>query len=114
MRAPSLTFPLIGFAASLMLTLAAYAAVLWHLAAGVWLVGLLLALAVAQLIVQLVFFLYLGADTASRWRALLFAATIGFVFVVVAGSIWIMQHLNYNMMASPSAMQKYIGSQQGF
>jgi hypothetical protein len=32
----------------------------------------------------------------------------------VIGSIWIMGHLNYNMMASPSDMNSYIQSQDGF
>ena len=39
---------------------------------------------------------------------------MGIILIVVVGSIWIMDHLNYNMMASPADMNTYIQSQDGF
>lgn len=110
----SLKLPAYGLVFSLALTLGAYAAVTGHWLSGRTLAAAILGLALAQLIVQMTCFLDLGFGAGSRWRLLTFAATVGLVAVIVIGSIWIMAHLNYSMMASPDAMREYIESQQGF
>jgi cytochrome o ubiquinol oxidase subunit IV len=58
----------------------------------------LAALAVAQMGVHLAFFLHIttGPDNTNNALALAFGALI--VGVVIAGSLWIMYHLNANMM----------------
>ena len=58
----------------------------------------LAALAVAQMGVHLVFFLHIttGPENLNNALALAFGALI--VGLVIAGSIWIMVHLNMNMM----------------
>lgn len=87
---------LIGFVLSIVLTLAAF-----------WLVGqgfskevtiaLLITLAVAQLWVQLICFLHLGAEQRPRWHAITLAFAAFVVLVLVGGSLWIMSHLEHNM-----------------
>ncbi|HSD12174.1 MAG TPA: cytochrome C oxidase subunit IV family protein, partial [Patescibacteria group bacterium] len=77
-------------------------------------IAAILVLAVAQLVVQMLFFLHVGSETGPRLNLASFAITVALIMIVVLGSIWIMGHLNYRMMASPSAMQDYIKSQQGF
>jgi cytochrome o ubiquinol oxidase subunit IV len=59
----------------------------------------LAALAVAQMGVHLAFFLHIttGPDNTNNVLALAFGVLI--VGVVIAGSLWIMYHLNTNMMA---------------
>ncbi len=104
---------IVGFMASLILTLAAYFAVVGQLLVGQLLVVVILALAVAQLFVQAFFFLHLGEEIGPRWKLWAFISTLGIVLIVVVGAIWIMGHLNYNMMASPTEMNKYINSQDG-
>jgi cytochrome o ubiquinol oxidase subunit IV len=108
---------IIGFLISIGLTLLAYFAVVSPasvgLAPGAVLVAILI-LAVVQLVVQLFFFLHLGSGEGAGWRTAIFASTIALVLIVVIGSLWIMNHLNYNMMMSPTEMQQYIQSQQGF
>jgi cytochrome o ubiquinol oxidase subunit IV len=108
---------IIGFALSIVLTLAAFFAVVspasFHLGSGAVLVTILV-LAVVQLVVQMLFFLHLGSGAGARWRMGVFFATLGLVIIVVLGSLWIMNHLNYNMMMSPTQMQQYINDQQGF
>jgi cytochrome o ubiquinol oxidase operon protein cyoD len=86
----------IGFALSVVLTLAAYLIVVNHSFKGWDLTFVLAGLAVAQLLVQLLFFLHLGRESRPRWnlQVLLFAA--GVVFIVVFGSLWIMKNLQYN------------------
>jgi cytochrome o ubiquinol oxidase operon protein cyoD len=58
----------------------------------------LAALAVAQMGVHLAFFLHIttGPDNTNNALALAFGALI--VGIVIAGSLWIMYHLNTNMM----------------
>jgi cytochrome o ubiquinol oxidase subunit IV len=62
-------------------------------------------LAIAQMGVHLVFFLHLttGADNTNNVLALAFGLLI--VFLVVGGSIWIMGHMNQNMMPTDRFMQ---------
>lgn len=64
----------------------------------------LVALAIAQMGVHLVFFLHLTSDpdNANNVIALLFGILI--VALLVGGSIWIMGHLNQNMMPTPQLM----------
>lgn len=61
------------------------------------LVGLAL-LAFTQMIVQLYLFLHLGEELKPRLRAWSFVFMSVILFIVVAGSLWIMAHLDYNMM----------------
>lgn len=55
-------------------------------------------LAIAQMGVHLVFFIHIttGPDNTNNVMALAFGLMI--VFLVVAGSLWIMTHMNHNMM----------------
>lgn len=58
----------------------------------------LIVLAIAQMGVHLVFFLHIttGPDNTNNVLALAFGVLV--VFLVVVGSIWIMNHLHQNMM----------------
>jgi cytochrome o ubiquinol oxidase subunit IV len=62
-------------------------------------------LAIAQMGVHLVFFLHLttSPDNVNNVMALAFGVLI--VFMVIAGSLWIMAHLNHNMMPMDQIMQ---------
>jgi cytochrome o ubiquinol oxidase operon protein cyoD len=61
----------------------------------------LVVLAFAQIGVHLVFFLHLGTgpDHTNNIVALAFGLLI--VFLVIAGSVWIIANLNWNMMDTP-------------
>jgi cytochrome o ubiquinol oxidase subunit IV len=62
-------------------------------------------LAIAQMGVHLVFFLHIttGPDNTNNVMALAFGLLI--VFLVIAGSLWIMANLNHNMMPMDQIMQ---------
>ncbi|MGE5158253.1 MAG: cytochrome o ubiquinol oxidase subunit IV [Gemmatimonas sp.] len=66
----------------------------------------LIVLAIAQMGVHLVFFLHIttGPDNTNNVMALAFGLLI--VFLVVGGSVWIMSHLNANMMPMEQIMQE--------
>ena len=61
----------------------------------------LVVLAIAQMGVHLVFFLHItsGPDNTNNVLALAFGVLI--VFLVMIGTIWIMMHMNANMMPGP-------------
>ena len=89
---------LIGYGLAIMLTAASFAAAQSDLIYGPAIISALVVLAVAQMGVHLVFFLHLttGPDNTNNVLALAFGVFI--VVLVVLGSIWIMTHLNHNMM----------------
>ena len=62
-------------------------------------------LAIAQMGVHLVFFLHIttGPDNVNNVMALAFGVLI--VFMVIVGSLWIMAHMNHNMMPMDQIMQ---------
>jgi cytochrome o ubiquinol oxidase subunit IV len=62
-------------------------------------------LAIAQMGVHLVFFLHIttGPDNVNNVMALAFGVLI--VFLVIAGSLWIMANMNHNMMPMDQIMQ---------
>ena len=65
----------------------------------------LVALAIAQMGIHLVFFLHIttGPDNTNNVLALAFGVLI--VFLLIAGSIWIMANLDANMMPMDKVMQ---------
>ena len=58
----------------------------------------LVVLAVAQIGIHLVFFLHLGAGPDSTNNILALAFGVLIVFLIIAGSVWIITNLNSNMM----------------
>ena len=61
----------------------------------------LIVLAFAQIGVHLVFFLHLGSAPDSTNNILALAFGVLIVFLVIAGSVWIIANLNSNMMPMP-------------
>lgn len=94
----------IGLALALILTgvsfWAASTSSLWGPGVAVGLV----VLAIAQMGVHLVFFLHItsGPDNTNNVLALAFGVLI--VFLVMIGTIWIMTHMDANMMPDPAQM----------
>lgn len=102
-----------GFLLSIILTIAAYVLVVNHVVTGGWLVTAIVGLALVQLCVQLLFFLHLGEEKRPRWNfvTLLFAGLV--VLIIVFGSLWIMNNLNYNMMPGQMDVKKYMHDHEG-
>lgn len=101
-----------GFVSALILTFVAYWLVTSKVIEGGWLIALLMGLAVVQFIVQLVFFLHVGSKTRSRWNLTALSFMLIILIVIVAGSLWIMNNLNYNMMMTPEQMEDYMNVQR--
>ena len=100
-----------GFASSLVLTVTAYLFVTHHALSRRVLIGAIVALALVQFLVQLVFFLHLGRETKPRWKLAVFLFMIMVVLILVFGSLWIMTNLNYRM--TPAQINTYMNNQSG-
>ncbi len=93
---------ILGFGLALILTGVSFwvasTSALWGPGVAVGLV----VLAIAQMGVHLVFFLHItsGPDNTNNVLALAFGVLI--VFLVMIGTIWIMAHMNANMMPDPA------------
>lgn len=105
---PSFKSYIIGFISCLILTLAAYFAVANHAPVTLWIVT---GVAVIQFTVQITFFLHLGQGKDKKENLASFALAFGAMFLLIAGSLWIMKNLNYNM--SPEQMQNFILQDEG-
>ncbi|GGC85866.1 cytochrome o ubiquinol oxidase subunit IV [Undibacterium terreum] len=62
-------------------------------------------LAIAQMLVHLIFFLHINTAPEQRTNILAFATTMFIVLIVVVGSLWIMSHLRHNMMPMDMLMK---------
>jgi cytochrome o ubiquinol oxidase subunit IV len=102
----------IGFLTSLELTLGAYLLVIHHSFTSGRLILAIIGLAIAQLLVQLVFFLHLGRESKPRWNLVVFSFALIVVLIVVIGSLWIMNHLNYHNM-TPQQTNTFIIKDEG-
>ncbi|MCJ8162264.1 MULTISPECIES: cytochrome o ubiquinol oxidase subunit IV [Acinetobacter] len=54
--------------------------------------------AVAQVLVQLIFFLHMNSSAEQRWNVIAFIYTILTIAVLLIGSVWVMNYLHFNMM----------------
>jgi cytochrome o ubiquinol oxidase operon protein cyoD len=96
---------IVGYVLSLALTGEAYLLAVDHAFHPAQLVTILLLLAVAQLFVQLFFFLHLDRAIRSPWNIVAFLFMVVTVLTVVLGSLWIMRHLDYSHADSNRATE---------
>lgn len=65
----------------------------------------IMAAAVAQILVHTVCFLHVNTSSEGGWTLLAYIFTAVLVLIVISGSLWIMYHLNANMMLSTAAAE---------
>ncbi len=66
-----------------------------------------LAFAVVQIVVHMIYFLHMNTKAEGGWSMLALVFTLVLVVITLSGSIWVMYHLNNNMMpASTHDMKK--------
>lgn len=89
----------IGFLASLILTVASFSIVAMRLFSGQIIMYTITSLAIVQAIVQLLYFLHVGQEEENpRWATIMFCFTVLVLLAVVIGTLWIMHDLNARMM----------------
>jgi cytochrome o ubiquinol oxidase operon protein cyoD len=96
---------LVGFGLATLLTVVSFFIAGTSLVWGPSIPVALCVLAIAQMGVHLVFFLHItsGPDNVNNVMALAFGVLI--VGLLIVGSLWIMTHLNHNMMPMGQVMQ---------
>lgn len=87
-----------GLILSIVLTVIPFAMVMSGTDFGSLTLIVILLCAIAQVFVQLVFFLHMNGGSDQTWNTTSAVFIVLIVAIVVLGSIWIMQHLNHNML----------------
>jgi cytochrome o ubiquinol oxidase operon protein cyoD len=59
---------------------------------------IILAFAAVQIVVHMVYFLHMNSRSENGWTMMALIFTVTVVVIALSGSIWIMFHLNSNMM----------------
>lgn len=88
----------IGFILSLALTLTAFLFVGKEILSKELSLYLIIALALLQAFVQLVFFFHLTKNDKKDWQTLIFIAMLSVLLIIVIGSLWIMHDLDKRAM----------------
>ncbi len=96
-----------GFVLSVILTAIPF----WLVMAGVLDSKLLTAvivmgIGVVQIVVHMVYFLHMNPRSEGGWTMMALIFTLIIVGIALAGSLWVMHHLNQNMMPMTHEMMK--------
>jgi len=67
---------------------------------------IVMAFAVVQIVVHMVFFLHMTPASEGGWSMLALIFTVVLVVIVLSGSLWVMYHLNANMMPGLHEMRQ--------
>jgi cytochrome o ubiquinol oxidase operon protein cyoD len=62
--------------------------------------------AVVQILVHMIFFLHMDARSEGGWSLMALGFTLVVLFIALTGSLWVMYHLNTNMMPSVPNMSE--------
>ena len=95
----SLRSYLIGFGLSVVLTAIPF----WLVMSGVLdsrqaTALTIMVFAAAQIVVHMIFFLHMSASSENGWTMMALIFTLVIVGITLSGSLWVMYHLNVNMM----------------
>lgn len=63
-----------------------------------WAIAIIAGLGAVQVIVHMIYFLHVSVKAEQGWQAMSLGLTAILLVIILAGSIWVMFHLNTNMM----------------
>lgn len=89
---------LIGFLSAAALTAIPFWIVMSGAIGGRTAAAVIVALAIAQILVHTAAFLHVNARVQGGWTLVAYVFTAVLLLITIAGSLWIMYHLNSNMM----------------
>jgi cytochrome o ubiquinol oxidase operon protein cyoD len=88
-----------GFVLSVILTAIPFILVMGNILGNDRITGIvIMGFAVAQIVVHMVYFLHMNTKSEGGWTILALIFTLTLVIITLAGSLWVMYHLNTNMM----------------
>lgn len=93
-----------GYATGFILSVILTAIPFWFVMGGVFEKSsttaiMILFLGAIQIIVHMIYFLHMNGRSEGGWNLLSLIFTIVLVVITLSGSLWVMYHLNQNMMA---------------
>lgn len=98
---------LIGFVLSVVLTVIPFWLVMGKVIAQPNIVAtIILGLAAIQMVVHVIYFLHMNAKSEGGWNLLALIFTLIIVVIVLTGSIWVMYHMDHNMMPVSAAQMR--------
>jgi cytochrome o ubiquinol oxidase operon protein cyoD len=68
--------------------------------------AIILAFAAVQMIVHAIYFLHMNGKAEGGWTMTAAIFTVIIVVIMLSGSLWVMYHLNTNMMPMPHDMSQ--------
>ncbi|WBQ14686.1 cytochrome o ubiquinol oxidase subunit IV [Sphingobium yanoikuyae] len=90
---------MIGFGLSVILTAIPFWLVMSGVLGNPQLTGVIIMIfAAAQVVVHMIYFLHMNTRVEGGWSFMAMMLTIVLVVIVLSGSMWVMYHLNANMM----------------
>ncbi|GAA4795615.1 cytochrome o ubiquinol oxidase subunit IV [Lysobacter hankyongensis] len=96
-----------GFVLSVVLTAIPFALVMTETISNSTLAAVVILLfAAVQIVVHMVYFLHMNTKSEGGWNLLALVFTAVLVIIVLSGSLWVMHHLNTNMMPGQHEMQE--------
>jgi len=88
----------IGFILSVILTAIPFWLVMTHQLAPETTKFVILGFAAVQIVVHMVYFLHMNSKSEGGWNMMALILTAVILIIVLSGSIWVMYHMNANMM----------------
>lgn len=88
----------LGLLLSVVLTVIPFAIVMSGIASVPVSIGIIIVCAIAQLLVQAVFFLHMNTSSEQSWNLLTGLYSVLLVVILILGSMWIFSHLHHNML----------------
>ncbi|MGB9989987.1 cytochrome o ubiquinol oxidase subunit IV [Pseudoduganella rhizocola] len=61
----------------------------------------ILGFAAVQIVVHMIYFLHMNAKAEGGWNMLALIFTVVILVITLSGSLWVMYHMNKNMMPAP-------------
>ena len=94
-----------GFVLAVILTVIPFWLVMGKVLPSSNITGLvILGIAAVQIVVHMIYFLHMNTRSEGGWSLLALAFTVVLLVIMLSGSIWVMYHLNANMM--PHTMEE--------
>jgi cytochrome o ubiquinol oxidase operon protein cyoD len=105
---------LTGFVISAVLTIIPFAMVMMGDFSDTLTIAVIVGFAVVQIVVQMIYFLHLHPKSEGGWNLLAFLFTAIILVIVISGSLWVMHHLDSNMMPAHDMEAMGQAASQGF
>lgn len=96
-----------GFVLSLILTAIPFWLVMGNvIESKTWTMAAIMILGGIQMVVHMIYFLHMNSRSEGGWTMMALIFTIVILVIVLVGSLWVMYHLNTNMMPMSPEMMK--------